>query len=85
MKAGQATGFATVGGSIWAGADTTAVSGTQNSNHTHTFTTSTVGDHQHSFTSNAFTQTFTTASAGSTSPFSIMPPTIALSKIVRIF
>lgn len=44
VKAGQATGFATVGGSIWAGADTDATSASEaGQGHQHDFTTANTG------------------------------------------
>lgn len=51
----------------------------------HTHTISTQAAHTHPFTTAAFQQTFTTASTGSATPFSVMPPTMVLSKIVRVF
>jgi hypothetical protein len=49
-KVGTATGgFATVGGTIWNGADTSATSGTDSGQaHTHTFTTDAGSSHLHS-------------------------------------
>lgn len=80
------TGADTLGGSspVLSGSATTSSNGA----HTHTLTTGGVSaTHTHTVTvtGTAAGQAFTTASTGSTTPFSILPPVMVLSKIVRIF
>lgn len=68
---------------IWNGVDTSVASGGQSSSHSHTISSD--GAHTHTFNAGSHAHTFTTGATGSGGSHPIMPPTMVLSKIVRIF
>jgi hypothetical protein len=66
-KTGTATGFGTLTGSIWAGADTSATSSGVSATHTHSFTSAGGSSHLHSISLTSDTEAAHTHSVSGTS------------------